>query len=68
MTADDIRSIVRDERISKGLSVEKLAEKAGVGECLYYRFTKGKTVRVDMDGLIAMLEVLGLELTVRRQE
>jgi|GEM_PF-5818930 len=68
MTADDIRSIVRDERIRQGLSVEKLAEKAGVGECLYYRFTKGKTVRVDMDGLIAMLEVLGLELTVRRQE
>lgn len=68
MTADDIRSIVRKERISKGLSVEELAEKAGVGECLYYRFTKGKTVRVDMDGLIAMLEVLGLELTVRRME
>lgn len=68
MTTDDIRSIVRDERISKGLSVETLAEKAGVGECLYYRFTKGKTVRVDMDGLIAMLEVLGLELAVRRKE
>ncbi|MDO5776641.1 MAG: hypothetical protein Q4P22_08470 [Eubacteriales bacterium] len=68
MMTDDIRSIVRDERISKGLPVEKLAEKAGVGECLYYRFTKGKTVRVDMDGLIAMLEVLGLELTVRRPE
>ena len=58
---------VRERRRALGLSQRDLAELAGVSE-RFVRFVEQAKPSIQLDTLLAVLDVLGLELAIRRRE
>ena len=66
MSVDEILAVIENERTRLGISWRELAEQAGTGHSNLWRWGHDKRVpRADL--LIATLEALGYELTVRRK-
>ena len=60
----DLLSVeVRTRRVSLGLTQRDLADMAGVSE-RFVRFVEQGKPSIQLDSLVAVLETLGLELTV----